>query len=357
MLEQTSYKRILDSLITAVVALKDDLTVAHINASAEALLGVSGEQIAGKAIDACFIEVDDLEVSFRDNIIANQNFTKRKARWRLHNGNEITVDYSVSPAQEPQWVTIEIQPLDRLLRISREESFIAARETSRNLARSMAHEIKNPLGGIRGAAQLLEKELSDPNLEEYTRIIIHEADRLRSLVDRMLGPRQPPKLEKVNVHEITEHVASVLKAEIGRAICIKRDYDPSIPELDADKGQMIQALLNIARNAMQALTESETPTPEITLSTRILRRYTINRVFYPLVVRLSVRDNGPGVPKDIAENIFFPMISGRATGTGLGLAIAQHLITQQGGVIECQSEPGSTEFDIYLPLGMTDEQD
>ena len=207
------------------------------------------------------------------------------------------------------------------------------------------------MGGIRGAAQLLARELSSQDLEEYTRIIIDETDRLRNLVDRMLGPNQPPERKLINIHEVLEHVAAVIRAESDKKIAIARDYDPSIPEVLADREQLIQALLNIARNAMQALLENPSDrNPKITLTTRIHRRYTIGRRHHPLVARVGIVDNGPGIPPELIEDIFFPMITGRAEGTGLGLAIAQKLINQHHGLIECNSQPGCTEFAVYLPL-------
>jgi two-component system nitrogen regulation sensor histidine kinase GlnL len=245
---------------------------------------------------------------------------------------------------------IEIQPIDRLLRISREEMLTTSHETTRNLVRGMAHEIKNPLGGIRGAAQLLARELPNTGLTEYTNIIIDEADRLRNLVDRMLGPNQLPKWQSLNIHEAIERVGNIIKAESSDAIKIVRDYDPSIPAMQGDKEMLIQALLNIVRNAMQALVEANVLNGVIQLRTRVHRQYTIGRKHHSLVCRIDIIDNGPGIASDMIENIFYPMISGRAEGTGLGLTISQHLIHQHHGLIECQSEPGKTRFSLYLPM-------
>jgi len=352
MVEQASYKQILDSLTTAIIVLDYDLNVSHLNASAESLIGVSSEHLIGKTISCCFNEEDGTPESLQKELQDNRHFTKRKVRWKLHNDHEITLDYTVTPAPEIGHVTLEVQPLDRLLRISREEAWISSQETSRNLVRSMAHEIKNPLGGIRGAAQLLSRELNDSQLEEYTRIIIEETDRLRNLVDRMLGPRTPPEVKNINVHEVLEHVASVVEMEVQDSIAITRDYDPSIPDICGDKTQLVQAFLNIVRNAVQALRENEEQrVPLVHISTRIQRRYTIGRTNYPLVVKVCIQDNGPGIPRGIIDNIFFPMITGRAEGTGLGLSISQNLIGQHQGLIECTSEPGTTQFAVYIPLG------
>ncbi|MFL0801277.1 MAG: PAS domain-containing protein [Agarilytica sp.] len=352
MVEQASYNKILDSLTTAIVVLDYALNVCHLNASAESLFGVSNDQVMGKSFDGFFGVEEDAPTSILSALKDNQHYTKRKVRWKLHNNHIVTIDYTFTPSPEIGHATLEIQPLDRMLKISREEAWISSQETSRNLARSMAHEIKNPLGGIRGAAQLLSKELEDSQLDEYTRIIIEETDRLRNLVDRMLGPRTPPEISALNIHEVLEHVASVVTLEAHNQIKILRDYDPSIPDFIGDKTQLVQAFLNIIRNAMQALTENkDQEAPLITLRTRVKRRYTIGRETHPLVTKVSIIDNGPGIPKNIIDNIFFPMITGRAEGTGLGLSISQNLIGQHRGLIECNSEPGATEFAVYLPLG------
>ncbi|BCD97207.1 two-component system, NtrC family, nitrogen regulation sensor histidine kinase GlnL [Marinagarivorans cellulosilyticus] len=350
MVEQIHYKHILDRLVTAVILVDTHLKLSYLNSAAEVLLCVSGDQVLGRKISDCFEELDGDQNQLASAIANNNPYTKRHAKWRLHNNNEITVDYSVDPSADGNSLVIEVQPLDRLIRISKDEAMLSAQETSRNLIRSMAHEIKNPLGGIRGAAQLLGREFGESDLSEYTRIIIDETDRLRDLVDRMLGPRIPAERKPVNVHDVLEHVASVIDVEAGHTVHIQRDYDPSIPNLIGDRGQLIQSLLNISRNALQALMESNTPSPQIKLTTRIQRRFTIGRHHHPLVARVEICDNGPGIPPALISNIFFPMITGRAEGTGLGLAITQNLISQHGGLVECQSEPGKTEFTLYLPL-------
>ena len=348
---QTEIKSILDSLITSVIVLDDKLRIQHMNSSAEDLLGLSEDKVKGKPLESCIQEGDDSAETLIQVLETGSTLTKRRSCWLLQNQAEITVDYSATPVNDGRNLIVEIQPLDRLLRISREEALLTSQETTRNLVRSMAHEIKNPLGGIRGAAQLLSRELRDPGLEEYTRIIIRETDRLRDLIDRMLGPRQPMKREAVNVHEILEHVHAVIRAGADSAIDTKRDYDPSIPEIPGDRQQLIQAVLNISLNAVQALIENpEQKNPTITFRTRIQRRFTIGHQHHPLVAKMSIIDNGPGIPPDIAEHIFYPMITGRANGTGLGLAISQNLISQHEGLVTCQSEQGTTEFAIYLPL-------
>jgi two-component system nitrogen regulation sensor histidine kinase GlnL len=348
----SNYKQLLDSLTTAVVLLDNRFKVIDINTAAESLLEVSLKQVAGISLGQYLHESIDALEKIRQSIEDRSQYTKRKARWRLHTGKRITVDYTVTPLNDEGQILLEIQPLDRLLRISREEALLASQETTKNLIRGLAHEVKNPLGGIRGAAQLLDRELDTEELKEYTHIIIAESDRLRNLVDRMMGPRQPLELKPTNIHEVLERVIAVMSAETAGKIHFERNYDPSIPEIPGDPEMLIQAVLNIVRNAMQALLEQNNPSPKIRLLTRIHRQFTIGRKHYPLVASITVEDNGPGIPQKIIDDIFYPMISGRAEGTGLGLSISQQLITQHRGLIECSSEPEQTIFSIYIPLDL-----
>ncbi len=350
MTDNEIYKPLLDSLSTAIVLVDSGLLLIHMNPAAEALLAMSCETNRGEPITYFFHEMEETEKQLKLAAAKANHYTKRHAEWRLLHGDTITVDYTVTPYGEQEGLIIEVQPIDRLLRISRDELVTASHETTRNLIRGMAHEIKNPLGGIRGAAQLLARELPDSGLTEYTNIIIDEADRLRNLVDRMLGPNQLPKWAQLNVHEVLERVATIIKAESNDALRLVRDYDPSIPNLLGDKELLIQACLNIVRNAMQALLDAGMTQGVIQLRTRIQRQYTIGRKHHPLVCRIDIIDNGPGIPSDMIEHIFYPMVTGRAEGTGLGLTISQHLIHQHNGLIECHSEPGKTRFSLYLPM-------
>lgn len=345
------YKQLLDSLTNAVILLDKSFHVAYANTAAESLLDVSSQQMTNNQLSCYFYESRDAIHKMREAFNDNAQYTKRKARWRLHSGQHITVDYTITPMANKQQTLIEIQPLDRLLRISRDESLLASQETTKNLIRGVAHEVKNPLGGIRGAAQLLDRELDTDDLKEYTHIIIAEADRLRNLVDRMLGPLQTMANEPVNIHQVLEHILTIISAETDGKIALVRHYDPSIPEFMGDKEMLIQAILNIIRNSVQALLEQfDNPTPTLTVHTSVHRQFTIGRKHHPLVAHICIEDNGPGIPKDIIDDIFYPMISGRAEGTGLGLAISQQLITQHKGLIECSCEPERTTFSIYIPL-------
>ena len=237
------YNKILDNMLTAIVVLKADLSIAYMNAAAENMLSASSGPLQARNFSDYFFASDDTPFSIRDALKRGVHFTKRRARWQLAHAREITVDYTVTPDQDEQTVIIEVQALDRLLRISRDEAWMVSQETTNNMVRAMAHEIKNPLGGIRGAAQLLSRELDGQGLDDFTRIIIEETDRLRRLTDRMLGPNKPVQHKPVNIHEVLEHVSSVARLNSACNINIQKDYDPSIPDLFADKEQLIQATL------------------------------------------------------------------------------------------------------------------
>jgi two-component system nitrogen regulation sensor histidine kinase GlnL len=235
------------------------------------------------------------------------------------------------------------------MRINREKGLISSQENTQAMIRGLAHEIKNPLGGVRGAAQLLARELPDPALEEYTRIIIEESDRLRDLVDRLLGPHQKPRLTRLNIHEILEHVRMLLQAEAESDVTFIRDYDPSVPDLLGDRSQLIQAILNIVSNGVRA-TRDNADSRIITLRSRVQRQFTIGAQRHRLVCRIDISDNGSGIPPELQDSIFIPMVSGRPEGSGLGLAISQSIINQHKGLIECQSKPGDTVFTLFIPL-------
>ncbi len=339
---------ILKNLSSATLCLDHQLRVQFINQSAESLLEVSESRCIGLPVSEIVANPSELQGVLFDALQTNQRYTRRKDTLSLIHGHEITVDYTVSVFNDDEQplVMLEIIPQDRYLRIDRDEGHRQHEHTSRLMIRGLAHEIKNPLGGIRGAAQLLSRELPSPELAEYTGIIIKETDRLAALVDRLLGPTSQPKRQSSNIHEVIERAARLIEAETN--VEIVRDYDPSIPELFSDPDMIQQAVLNVARNATQAL--HATLAPQIRLITRTERQFTIGAVRHRVVARIDVIDNGPGVPADLQDQLFYPMISGRPEGSGLGLSIAQSIVMRHEGIIEFRSRPGETVFTIILPL-------
>jgi len=356
MVDKNNYKpsyqhNILDNLSTAVVLLNAELIIEYINPASENLFQISNRQATGSRLNKV-MQVDDAFISrLQDTLINFHPISEHEASINLTDGREIIIDYHLNPLQladQKMQLILEISLMDRHIRIAREEKLLSEQNATRNLVRGMAHEIKNPLGGLRGAAQLLERELPDAELKEYTQIIIGEADRLQALVDRVLGPNNVPKKHNVNIHQILEHVRQLIQVELpdDAYIHFKLDYDPSLPDIMADSDMMIQTILNITQNAVQALGGSG----EITFKTRPLRNFTIGHTHHRLVLQTDIIDNGPGIPENLQEQIFYPMVTGRAEGTGLGLSIAQSLINQHGGLIKMNSRPGKTIFTLYLPL-------
>lgn len=348
------YQQILDGLSTAVMLFNQDLELSLINPAGEMLFQSSYKHLRGTHLATLFPSIQDLASRAEEAFSSNQAFAEREIVIHTPMSGEITVDCMVTPLLEgthlegnnASSLLLELNRVDRNLRISREETQLTQSNAIRALIRGMAHEIKNPLGGLRGAAQLLERELETPALKEYTHIIIGEADRLRNLVNRLLGPNTMPQKQWLNIHEVVERVRQIVAADKPPGVIIHKDYDPSIPDLFIDKDQLIQALLNIMGNAAQALGNSG----EITLMTRTVRQFTIGAIRHKLACQVCVIDNGPGIPGDIQESIFFPMVTTRAEGSGLGLPIAQSLVQQHGGLIDCISKPGRTVFRISIPI-------
>ncbi len=348
-------RRILDNLNTAVLLFDLDLRLIYLNPAAEMLLAASARQLNGTPLSELLPNGPTAIEPFERALNSGHPYTERETCLHLPGGRTLTADCTVTPVNEPgqpRDLLVELQPMDRQLRAQREEHLMTQHLASRALVRGLAHEIKNPLGGLRGAAQLLERELHDDALKEYTGIIIGEADRLQNLVDRMLGPNALPREQAVNIHQVLERVRQLVNAEAPPGVRIQRDYDPSIPDMRADPDQLIQAILNLVRNAVQALGSEG----EVILRTRTIRQVTIGHQRYKLGLRVDIIDNGPGIPLGMLERIFYPMVTGRADGTGLGLPIAQSLVQQHHGLIECTSEPGNTVFTILLPLEASHEQ-
>lgn len=343
---------LIDNLVTAVLLFDDRLRLRLINGAAEDLLSVSARQAIGLPLARLVPDVPFLQTAVPRAQETGQTFTERDVRLRGEQGQQITVDCTVRPIADDRGaeVLVELINVDRHHRIVREESMLNHHQVSSALIRGMAHEVKNPLGGIRGAAQLLQRQLEDEGQREYTRIIIQEADRLHKLIDSMLGPNRPPSRIAYNVHEVVEHVLQLVEAESPGAVAMVRDYDPSLPDLIGDPDHLVQAFLNIVRNAVQALQGARTPDGQILLRTRPQRLVTIGHRLHRLVVRVDVTDNGPGIPRELEEAIFFPMISGREGGSGLGLPLAQALVHRQGGLIAFDSRPGLTTFSVWLPI-------
>ncbi|WP_029919656.1 nitrogen regulation protein NR(II) [Nevskia soli] len=341
---------ILDGLTTAVITLDHALRITYINSAAESLFGLSRHHALGEALAEAVARFTEHEPRLRRALETGSGFIERELKLHRTGEEPITVDCTVTPLLGGKpGLMMEILALDRHLRISRDELLLTQHQASRELIRGLAHEIKNPLGGIRGAAQLLEREYPDSEHREYTRVIIREADRLQNLVDRLLGPNRLPQKADVNVHQILEHVRQLVEAEAPSGIVVLRDYDPSIPEVHADREQLIQATLNVSRNALQAL--GAKGSGMIVLRTRTRRQITIGGRRHKLAIQVDIEDNGPGIAPTMMEKIFYPMVTTRAEGTGLGLPIAQYLIHSHGGLIECQSQPGRTVFSMFLPLG------
>jgi len=341
--------QIFDNLNTAVLAFDMDLRLTAINPAGENLLQSGRRSIAGKSISQLLPRGKQIKRVLSRVLERSQSFTARGVHLALAGGRAVVVDCSVSPTYEGSQVVgllVEMNQIDRLLRLTRDESALDRHEANRAILKGLAHEIKNPLGGLRGAAQLLGAELETPELKEYTRIIIHEADRLSTLVDRMMGPTQPLQQQPVNIHEVYEYVRKLLQAENPVGLTIKPDYDPSLPDFTGDKEQIIQAVLNVARNAVQAMNSKGT----VILRSRVVRQFTIGQKRYRLVLRAEIEDNGHGIDPDMLDSIFYPLVTGRPEGTGLGLAIAQDIVNKHGGLIEAKSQPGQTVFTIYLPL-------
>jgi len=340
-----------DLLATLVAVVRVDGTVGYANSALEDALGMSRRSIVGTVVTEYFSEPQVLQSALQ-GLQRNEFAALRYDAWLKRIGRELLPVHVILTQADPNGdFLLEMLPLEQQARQEREERLLDQAQANKELIRNLAHEIKNPLGGIRGAAQLLETEI-EPQLAEYTRVIIHEADRLQTLVDRLLAPhRRPHVVGDVNIHEVCERVRSLILAEFPRGLRVVRDYDTSIPEFRGDREQLIQAVLNIAHNACQVLGERmATGDAQLIFRTRVARQVTFGKQRYKLALELHVIDNGPGVPDSIKDRIFFPLVSGREGGSGLGLTLAQTFVQQHHGLIECDSEPGRTDFKILIPL-------
>jgi two-component system nitrogen regulation sensor histidine kinase GlnL len=348
----------MDYLASAVLLLDAGRRVRYANSAAENLLETAGQVLLGRPLEETVQYSAILRQAF-DNALANDwSYTGQDVEIRrlrhgvaLKPGEVLHLNCTVTPVhceEAPEIrMLIELQPIDQQLKASREERLLEQQQASRELIRNLAHEIKNPLGGIRGAAQLLECELDNLALREYTQVIIQEADRLQGLMQRLLSPHHGAfQARPMNVHEVLERVKNILQMEFPEELKIRCDYDISLPDLCADREQLIQAFLNVARNAAQAMLGKG----EILFRTRSARLVTIAKRRFKLAIDIFIIDNGPGIPDNLRERMFYPLVSGRPNGTGLGLTLAQSFIQQHQGNIECDSHPGHTVFLIRLPL-------
>jgi two-component system, NtrC family, nitrogen regulation sensor histidine kinase GlnL len=344
---------LLDAMVTSIFLLDQDLHVTYLNAAAQTLLGQGSNQALGRSIAELMRGAETLMPMFERARTGGEGVVQRELAWPAPGGVDRILDCAVTQVilgAETQRLLLEIEDITQHRRLTRENALLAQLGGSRLMVRQLAHEIKNPLGGVRGAAQLLERELLDPALREYTRVIISEADRLTNLLDSMLGPGRPPAKQLINVHELLERVYHLLRSEAPEEVTIDRDYDPSLPPLTVDPNHIIQAMLNLGRNAIQALSGFVVGAPRLTLRTRAASNVSVGSQRHRLVASIQFEDNGPGVPSEIRETIFYPLVSGRADGSGLGLGIAQDLVSRHGGLIEFDSGPGRTIFVISLPM-------
>jgi len=348
----------LDLLATAVVLVDAGLAVRYMNPAAENLFEISSRNVAGQPLNDLFTDTGVLMAAIGHARATSGGYTEHdlelgvNGRGRLHLSCTVTPIEVTTGDADRRELLLEFRHIAQQLRIAREERMLDQSQATRELIRNLAHEIKNPLGGIRGAAQLLDRELERPYLHEYTQVIMKEADRLQSLMDRLLTPHRLPQPSQLNPHEVLERVRSLIHAEFPQGVAVRRDYDVSLPRIRGDKEQLIQAVLNIARNAAQAIAGGGRG-GEILLRTRVMRQVTLARRRYRHAVQLEITDNGPGIPTELQERVFHPLVSGREGGSGLGLTLAQTFITQHHGMISFESAPGNTTFMILLPVEET----
>ncbi|MBM4218139.1 MAG: PAS domain-containing sensor histidine kinase [Gammaproteobacteria bacterium] len=339
-----------DLLATAILVIDERSAVAWLNQAAAALLATSPAAARGRPLAALIADAAELEALLARSRASHEPLALREVPFAAaaRADARYRVDVTLTPlgAALQGSVLVEIADTTQPSRMNRDSALLVQQGGSRVMARQLAHEIKNPLGGLRGAAQLLERELPTEELKQYTRVIIGEADRLCALVDGLLGPARPVRRESANVHELIDRVYRLARAEAPAGVAIERDYDPGLPLLVLDRDLLVQAMLNLARNAVQALGA----TGRLTLRSRALTNATIGTERHRVVASLQFEDNGPGVPPELGETIFYPLVTARAGGTGLGLAVAQDIATRHGGIIEFDSRPGRTVFSLLLPM-------
>jgi len=342
-------QQLIENIYTAILVIDKDLCLTHINTAGENLLSLSHRKINGQAIGDFFPGAGNFVETIERSLLSKQPYMEWGMNLTLPNAKSVTVDCRMTPwftDDVCEQVIVEMVDAHSYTRVLREENLSILHDAARKSLQGMAHEIKNPLGGLRGAAQLLEQELKGNALTEYTQIIINEADRLRKLVDRMISPNGRQYPSETNIHEVLEYVVNLVESEVSYKLDVVRDYDPSLPAINVDREQLVQAFLNVFRNAVQAIDVNG----QITLRSRIRRRSTIRQHYYKIAADIEIIDNGPGVPEEIEGGVFYPMVTGRAEGTGLGLSIAQSLIYSHGGIIEYERADKRSIFRILLPI-------
>ncbi len=349
------YEYLLESLTTAILVVDENLQISYANLAAQSLLERSSNQLLGSPISQIVVHSSVAFSRLRQALDEGEGFSDSEVLLAFADGRHSLADVTVNSIEqhEKPALLVEIKAIDQQKRISQESQQWAQQQAARELIRGLAHEIKNPLGGVRGAAQLLEKALPDPSMKEFTQVIIEQSDRLRNLVDRLLGPNSPPNFQWHNIHRVLEKISTLVQLDSSHSVALHRDYDPSIPDVWIDQDMIQQAVLNIVRNSVQALQE-HTVVGEIQLVSRIKRQFTIHGVRHPLVAQIKIIDNGPGIPTEIKDTLFYPMVTSKQNGTGLGLSIAQTLVDHHRGKIEVESWPGHTEFKIFLPIDKKD---
>jgi two-component system, NtrC family, nitrogen regulation sensor histidine kinase GlnL len=339
-------------LATLLLVVDSHGVVLFANAATQEALGLPRRFIQGQKLSSLFLEPAKITLALESSCAEHASVLRFDAHLKRNTSEPLPVHVVVSPSDVQDQVLFELLPLEQQARKEREDRILDQAQANKELIRNLAHEIKNPLGGIRGAAQLLQMEIESKDLIEFTQVIIREADRLQTLVDRLLAPhRRPHVVSEVNIHEVFERVRALILAEFPKGLKVQRDYDTSLPNFSGDLEQIIQAILNVAHNAAQALSERIVQGDAVIIfKSRVSRQVSFGNQRHRLALELHVIDNGPGVPESIKDRLFSPLVSGRDGGSGLGLNLAQSFIQQHHGLIECESMKGRTDFKILLPL-------
>lgn len=347
---------LLENLQSAIIFIDHQKVIKTVNIAAETLLCQSRRYLIGQPFEQ-FVSVPAVNRTIDECLSTMAQFTLREVAIASSTA-EVLVDMTLSCVNphldnEQASVLIEINSINRISRFMKEKNQMERQQSFRLMMRGLAHEIKNPLGGIRGAAQLLDREINDPAHQELTDILIKEADRLTRLVDRVMGSREQLKPVPLNIHEVLEHVVHLLAVKSSETVRVERFYDPALPEITADKEQLIQAVLNIVGNAIEA--QQGCDKTIVGLVTQFERYVTINQQMYRQVLNIKIWDKGPGVSDDMKDILFDPLITGRPEGSGLGLSITQEIIQRHKGIVQLEEFDGKTCFSIYLPYLDTQE--